>query len=200
MFNASLEMFHCRVMFKVGSFKLGNVVGTLLAGVVIGQIGVNVSPLVKVVFFDLFLFATGYKVGPQFFRSFGRQALAQASLTVVLCVTSLLTAYTAAKVMDYDAGTAAGLLAGAFTESTASWVQKFSAPGFSCECKGSEGCSLTTDNIVSVAGDLRADPCADSTFRHDTGDSSTNGNVLGTHFPPSCAISVADSWTRIYVR
>ncbi|HSB36844.1 MAG TPA: aspartate-alanine antiporter, partial [Thermoanaerobaculia bacterium] len=53
---------------RFGTFKLGNVVGTLLAGVVVGQIGVKVDPVVKIVFFDLFLFATGYKVGPQFFR------------------------------------------------------------------------------------------------------------------------------------
>ena len=49
---------------RIGSFSLGNVVGTLLAGVVIGQLDIKVDPLVKTVFFDLFLFATGYKVGP----------------------------------------------------------------------------------------------------------------------------------------
>jgi putative transport protein len=103
---------------RFGSFSLGNVVGTLLAGVVVGQIGVKVDPLVKVVFFDLFLFATGYKVGPQFFRGLGRSTLSQALLTLVLCVTSLLTTVAAARVMGYDCGTAAGLMAGAFTEST----------------------------------------------------------------------------------
>jgi putative transport protein len=40
------------------------------------------------------------------------------AVTVVLCVTSLLTAFLAALIFDYDSGTAAGLLAGAFTEST----------------------------------------------------------------------------------
>jgi putative transport protein len=103
---------------RLGSFRLGNVVGTLLAGVVVGQIGIQVAPIVKVVFFDLFLFATGYKVGPQFIRGLGRSALPQAALTVVLCVTSLVTAVTAARIMKYDCGTAAGLMAGAFTEST----------------------------------------------------------------------------------
>jgi putative transport protein len=103
---------------RIGSFTLGNVVGTLLAGVLIGQIGINVAPAVKTVFFDLFLFATGYKVGPQFFRGLKKNALDQMALTVVLCVTSLLTAFAAAKMFRYDAGTAAGLLAGAFTEST----------------------------------------------------------------------------------
>ena len=48
---------------RFGTFKLGNVVGTLLAGVLIGQLDIEVHPLVKVVFFDLFLFATGAAAG-----------------------------------------------------------------------------------------------------------------------------------------
>jgi len=103
---------------RVGSFQLGNVVGTLLAGVLIGQLDIHVAPIVKIVFFDLFLFATGYKVGPQFIRGLGRSAIPQVALTAVLCVTSLVTTVTAAKIMGYDCGTAAGLMAGAFTEST----------------------------------------------------------------------------------
>ena len=103
---------------RIGSFRLGNVVGTLLAGVLVGQLDVKVDPLVKTVFFALFLFATGYKVGPQFFRGLKKNAASQALLTLVLCVVSLVTTVVAAKVMGYDCGTAAGLLAGAFTEST----------------------------------------------------------------------------------
>jgi putative transport protein len=103
---------------RVGSFRLGNVVGTLLAGVLVGQLDVKADPLVKTVFFALFLFATGYKVGPQFFRGLKKNALSQALLTLVLCLASLVTTVVAAKVMGYDCGTAAGLLAGALTEST----------------------------------------------------------------------------------
>src|SRR5262249_53098087 len=103
---------------RIGSFSLGNVVGTLVAGVVIGQLDIHVAPIVKLVFFDLFLFATGYKVGPQFIRGLGKSALPQVALTVVLCVTSLVATIVAAKIFHYDCGTAAGLLAGAFTEST----------------------------------------------------------------------------------
>jgi putative transport protein len=103
---------------RIGGFTLGNVVGTLLAGVLVGQLDVDVHPVVRLVFFDLFLFATGYKVGPQFFRGLRKNALSQAALTLVLCLTSLVTTVTAARIMGYDCGTAAGLLAGAFTEST----------------------------------------------------------------------------------
>jgi putative transport protein len=103
---------------KLGGFSLGIVVGTLLAGVLIGQLDINVPAIVKTVFFDLFLFTTGYKVGPQFFRGLKRDAIPQMALTVVLCVTCLLTAFGFAKLLGYDVGTAAGLLAGAFSEST----------------------------------------------------------------------------------
>jgi putative transport protein len=103
---------------KIGSFSLGTVVGTLLAGVIIGQLDIKVPAIVKNIFFVLFLFTTGYKVGPQFFRGLKKDALPQLAVTVVLCVTCLLTAFAAAKLLGYDMGTAAGLLAGAFTEST----------------------------------------------------------------------------------
>jgi putative transport protein len=103
---------------KFGSFSLGIVVGTLFAGVLIGQLDIKVPPIVKVIFFDLFLFTTGYKVGPQFFRGLKQDALPQVMLTVVLCVACLFTAFGFAKLLDYDIGTAAGLLAGAFSEST----------------------------------------------------------------------------------
>jgi putative transport protein len=119
---------------KIGSFSLGTVVGTLLAGVIIGQLDIKVSPVVKNVFFDLFLFTTGYKVGPQFFRGLKKDSLPQLAITVVLCVTCLLAAFVAARLLGYDMGTAAGLLAGAFTESTvigtaSDAINRLSIPG-----------------------------------------------------------------------
>jgi len=101
---------------KVGTFSLGSVMGTLLAGILIGQCQVKIDPLVKTLFFDLFLFMTGYKIGPQFFRGF-KTNVSQVALGTLLCVTGLLTALVLAKLMGYDKGTTAGLISGALTQS-----------------------------------------------------------------------------------
>ncbi len=105
-------------LIKIGNFKLGPMLGCLFAGMLIGQLHVEISPVVKLIFFDLFLFATGYKVGPQFFYGLKKDALPQLALTVIITVSCLLTAFFVSKLMGYNVGTAAGLLAGAFTEST----------------------------------------------------------------------------------
>ncbi len=102
----------------IGSFKIGSVLGTLFAGVIIGQFNITIAPVVKLIFFDLFLFATGYKVGPQFFRGLKKDAVPQLILTLVICTTCLITAVVMSKIMGFDTGTASGMLAGAFTEST----------------------------------------------------------------------------------
>jgi putative transport protein len=48
----------------LGSFNLGAVTGTLLAGVVVGQLGITLPDEVKQCFFLLFLFAIGFRTGP----------------------------------------------------------------------------------------------------------------------------------------
>jgi putative transport protein len=103
---------------KIGTFKIGVVLGTLFAGVLIGQLDIEIPPIVKTIFFDFFLFATGYKVGPQFFQGLRKNAFPQLMLTLVICVSCLLIAFGISKLLNYDTGTAAGLLAGAFSEST----------------------------------------------------------------------------------
>jgi len=63
---------------KIGGFSIGSVVGVLMTGLVIGQIGVPISSAIKSVFFLLFLFAVGYAVGPQFFHGLKSEGLWQA--------------------------------------------------------------------------------------------------------------------------
>src|SRR5436190_18845196 len=76
--------------FRFKKFSVGNVTGVLLAGVLIGQLGIEISPHVKSVFFLMFLFGVGYDVGPQFVRGLKSDGLPQAFLAVSLCVTCLV--------------------------------------------------------------------------------------------------------------
>ena len=96
-------------------FSLGVVTATLIAGVVLGQLGIPISPNVKSVFFLIFLFAVGYGVGPQFVRGIAKDGLPQAGFAVVMALLSLGAAYLAARLAGYDAGSAAGLFAGSQT-------------------------------------------------------------------------------------
>jgi len=102
---------------RIGSFSLGGMAGTLLVAVVIGQIGVPVDPVVKDMMFALFIYATGYVSGPQFFASLSRKTISQLHLAVVSTIAIFAFIFVAAKAMNLDKGTAAGLLAGAITES-----------------------------------------------------------------------------------
>src|SRR5205809_957391 len=106
--------------YYVGKFTfkgigLGAVTATLLAAVVIGQLGITISPNVKSTFFLIFLFAVGYGVGPQFVRVVARDGLPQAIFSAVLCVFCLGIPVVVAKVAGYDLGYAAGLYAGSQT-------------------------------------------------------------------------------------
>src|SRR5262249_42984828 len=103
--------------YYVGKFTfrgigLGAVTATLLAAVVIGQLGITISPNVKSTFFLIFLFAVGYGVGPQFVRGVAKDGLPQAIFSVVQCVLCLAIPVVVARAAGYDFGYAAGLSAG----------------------------------------------------------------------------------------
>jgi putative transport protein len=101
--------------FKFGKFSLGSVTGVLLAGVLVGQMNIVISPNVKSVFFLMFLFAVGYGVGPQFFRGLKSDGVPQVIFAVLQCLASLVTAFVVARFLGYDVGAAAGLLSGSQT-------------------------------------------------------------------------------------
>ena len=102
---------------KYKSFSLGPVAATLIIGVIIGQIGIEISQTVRVVFFMLFLFSISYSVGPQFFRSLKGRGLKQVGFAVLEAIVCAATVIVASKIMGYDKGTACGLFAGSQTAS-----------------------------------------------------------------------------------
>ena len=106
--------------YYVGGFTfkglgLGSVTATLLAAVIIGQIGITISAPLKATVFLMFLFAVGYGVGPQFVRGVAKDGLPQAIFSVVQCVFCLVVPFAVAKFVGYDLGYAAGLFAGSQT-------------------------------------------------------------------------------------
>src|SRR5437773_3130837 len=86
---ATLSLGYFFGQFKFGSISLGTVASTLLVGVVIGLANIKIDSFTKSVFFYLFIFAIGYKVGPQFFSGLRGEGLQQAALAVIFCFIAL---------------------------------------------------------------------------------------------------------------
>lgn len=101
--------------FTYKGFGLGVVTSTLIAAVIIGQLGISVSGPLKPTFFLMFLFAIGYGVGPQFVRGIASDGLPQALFAAVVGLLCLIAAYLGTKFAGYDVGSAAGLYAGSQT-------------------------------------------------------------------------------------
>src|SRR6201981_1115444 len=87
--------------FTFKGIGLGSVTATLLAGVVIGQLGITISPPLKATVFLLFLFAVGYGVGPQFVRGVAKDGLPQAIFAAVQCVFCLAAPVAIVKIAHY---------------------------------------------------------------------------------------------------
>jgi putative transport protein len=102
---------------KIKTFVLGGIAGSLIMGVLVGQLDIHMPPILGQMFFALFIYAVGYQGGPQFFRSLNRKTLVQLISATLTCVIGLITVLILAKWFHLDRGTAAGLAAGALTQS-----------------------------------------------------------------------------------
>ncbi|MDE5811588.1 MAG: aspartate-alanine antiporter [Muribaculaceae bacterium] len=101
--------------FKIKGFSLGSVTCTLLVGILIGQLGIQVSGQIKTAFFMLFLFSIGYSVGPGFFRSLRGIGLKQAGFAVTLGVVIFGVTVGLSHLFNYNAGETVGLFSGSQT-------------------------------------------------------------------------------------
>ncbi|MFH1038156.1 MAG: aspartate-alanine antiporter [PVC group bacterium] len=106
------------------SFSLGSTTSVLLVAIVLGAIifrghdqGLDLG-LIKTVSFGFFIFAIGYKVGPDFIGGLKRGGLKYVTVAVFFCVAALIAAVFLAKVFGLDKGYAGGLMAGALTQSS----------------------------------------------------------------------------------
>ena len=104
---------------KLGGFNLGNVTACLLAGVLVGQLNIPIAAPLRAFAFALFLFAVGYKVGPQFFAGLRRDGLSQIAFALFACFFMLAVVTGFATIVHFNVGEAAGLLSGSLTQSAA---------------------------------------------------------------------------------
>ncbi|MGO1076221.1 aspartate-alanine antiporter [Inquilinus sp. CA228] len=102
---------------QFGRFQFGGVAGSLIAAVLISQVGVTIDPGIKAVAFALFIYAVGFESGPQFFNSLNRSALREIAMAVFLAATALVTVIVCARIGGLDKGLAAGIAAGGLTQS-----------------------------------------------------------------------------------
>ncbi|MCX5410947.1 aspartate-alanine antiporter [Streptomyces sp. NBC_00059] len=147
--NPALSLFLCLAAgyllgkLRVGPITLGGICGTLIVSLLLGTRHVSVDDDVKTVFFALFIFSLGYMAGPQFFSNLNRGSLRFFALCLIEVVCVLGIAYGLAEAFDLDVGTAAGILAGAATESA--------VVGTATEAIGKLS-DLTADQITQYQG------------------------------------------------
>ena len=93
-----------------------------MAGVLIGQLGINIDNGIKSIFFGLFIYAVGFQGGPEFFHALNLRSLNQLASSFVMCFVGLICVLAAAWIFGLDRGMAAGLAAGGLTN------RQFSVP------------------------------------------------------------------------
>ncbi|WP_280214881.1 hypothetical protein [Nocardia cyriacigeorgica] len=106
---------------RVWKLSLGGVAGTLIVAIFVGMAGhITVDDQVKMnIAFAMFIFTLGYISGPTFFASLNRKSLKYGAFTIIEVISILAVTAGAILIMNLDAGTAAGLMAGGATESAA---------------------------------------------------------------------------------
>jgi putative transport protein len=102
---------------RVAGFSLGAVAGVLFAGLFFGQFELTISPGAQALGFALFIFSVGYQAGPRFFSAIKADGLRYFSLSLVVTLTAVGIAVVAARLLEFQPGVSAGLLAGGLTSS-----------------------------------------------------------------------------------
>ena len=104
---------------RIRGFSIGTTACILIVAVLIGQLGsFTFPPVLRAILFSLFVFTIGYRSGPEFFASLSVRTLAQVVLALVIGATGLVLVLIFAHAFKLDTGTAAGLTAGALTQSS----------------------------------------------------------------------------------
>jgi putative transport protein len=106
---------------KLGTFSLGSTTSVLLVAIalgasILGNTRIDLG-IVKTVSFGLFIFAIGYKVGPDFIGGLKRGGVKYIGVAFFFCVAALIIAIGLAKVFGLNKGYGAGIIGGSLTQS-----------------------------------------------------------------------------------
>ena len=109
--------------WKLGSFTLGSTAGTLLVGLVISLgaflgfgISYQIPTLLTTVAMNLFMFAVGYQVGPQFFAGMRRDGGKFVGMSLIVVLMNFGIIFIGARALDLPPGMATGMISGSMTD------------------------------------------------------------------------------------
>jgi putative transport protein len=109
---------------KLGFLSLGSTAATLLVGIVVSalafmffEIRYEVPTLLTTVTLNLFMFAIGLKVGPQFFAGLRSDGLKFVLVALIVVGLNFVLVFGGSKLLGLEAGSATGIIAGSMTDS-----------------------------------------------------------------------------------
>ncbi len=100
---------------RIGSFQLGSVAGVLFAGLLLGHFGFESNASIQSFGFVLFIFSVGYQAGPKFVQAVRKDGRKYFVISVIVAVSGFLLALGFSRILNFDQGLSAGLLAGSLT-------------------------------------------------------------------------------------
>jgi putative transport protein len=100
---------------RIAGTPVGATIGVLLAGLLFGHYELTVSPAVGSFGFALFIFSVGIQAGPSFFSAFREDGPKYIALAALVAISGFLLAWSVSRLLGFENGFDAGLLAGALT-------------------------------------------------------------------------------------
>lgn len=100
---------------KIGQIAVGPTIGVLLAALVFGHYQFEMPAGVGTFGFALFIFSVGLQAGPSFFSALREDGPKYIALAVVVALSGFVISWIAAKLLQFEPGFGAGLLAGGLT-------------------------------------------------------------------------------------
>src|SRR5262245_24466715 len=103
----------------IRGISLGSVVCIVFIGILLSigsyrttGVALSLPDVIKTIFFNIFIFALGVKIGPQFFSGLRRDGWHMVTIGVIVAVLAPAISYALGRLFDLPPGAIAGLLAG----------------------------------------------------------------------------------------